>query len=226
MPDFTREEVLATVQTLIEADLQGIDFHQANLSQANLRGANLSGADLRFADMRGANLRRANLHRADLRGATLINAQLSMADMRVAALRGTDMRGANLQGTNMYPGSLRYTHLRGATYDKRTQFPEGFDPDKHELVLGVSLQHVLEMAQKNGRICPMPGHWHLFHKELMNNGTNCVGPLILGVWNTTARTQKKEVLETQIRHAYEDGVLDIAYDFLTRLRTEDWYLGY
>jgi hypothetical protein len=98
---------------LDSADLRGAFLYQARLTsgatlwEADLRDANLSTADLRFAPLHDADLRRANLNRANLRG----------ADLRRARLHGADLRDANL-------GSVK---LRGATADRYTAWPDGFD---------------------------------------------------------------------------------------------------
>jgi hypothetical protein len=68
---------------------------------------------------RGLSLRGRDLRGEDLAGAFLADTDLSDTD-----LRGVDLRGANLGGAR----------LVGATYDARTQWPEGFDPRKHGAV--------------------------------------------------------------------------------------------
>lgn len=92
--------VLATVETLVGADLH----------RANLRGADLSEADLRRADLRRANLREANL-----RGADLCRANLSEADLSRANLRGANLRGADLYSANLSEANLSEAYLSGAT---------------------------------------------------------------------------------------------------------------
>lgn len=116
--------VLHTVDadTLVGADLRGLDLgfadlRGANLLDADLRGANLRGADLRnanlrFADLRNANLRgadlsRADLSRADLRGANLSGADLSRADLSRADLSRADLSDADLRGANLFGANLR-----------------------------------------------------------------------------------------------------------------------
>ena len=59
--------------TVVEANLRGVDLWEANLRGADLRGADLWGANLRGADLRGADLRGANLRGADLWGAKNID---------------------------------------------------------------------------------------------------------------------------------------------------------
>ncbi len=88
-------------------------WHRAELAGEWLCGEVFRGADLREANLRGADLTDADLRGADLRGANLCRANLACAD-----LRGADLRHAH----------LRDLQLDGAVYDRRTRWPEGFDP--------------------------------------------------------------------------------------------------
>ena len=126
-----------------EAQLRGIDLHEADFRGANLLGALLIGADLRGADLRGARLGgggvalphpgvllpvlkpvepSANLLRADLRGADLREAHLRGVDLRgadsavrfVGGIPGPDLRGAILSGLNLSGVDLRGALLDGA----------------------------------------------------------------------------------------------------------------
>src|SRR5262249_12998738 len=77
-------------------DLNGADFHSANLSgailsSANVRGArlwdtNLSSAILSFTNLRGTDLSDANLSDADVNSANLSRADLSSANLSGAIL--------------------------------------------------------------------------------------------------------------------------------------------
>jgi uncharacterized protein YjbI with pentapeptide repeats len=67
--------------------------------------------DLSYAELRGADLRGA-----DLRAANLLDADLGR----------TDLRGANLSSAR----HLASTVLRRARFDRRTQGPTGFDPER------------------------------------------------------------------------------------------------
>lgn len=78
--------------------MKGLNFEYKNFFKQDLSNWFLVGANLYFADLRWANLSEANLYGADLRWASLSEANL---------------RGAN---------------LGGATYNKQTIFPDGFDP--------------------------------------------------------------------------------------------------
>jgi len=107
------------VPSLLDTDLRGAQFSSAPLHSADLRGVVLDDlscwspgpppTDLGEASLQGASLKRARFYGADLRGAHLENAKLT----------GADLTGAK---------------LAGATYDSRTRFPDGFDPDTHGLL--------------------------------------------------------------------------------------------
>ena len=88
------------------------------VEQATLQGADLSGARLRGANLRGQCLTGASLAAADLRDADLTGADLSRADLSQADLRGADLRTALLEEVR----------LTGCRCDRRTSWPEGFDP--------------------------------------------------------------------------------------------------
>jgi uncharacterized protein YjbI with pentapeptide repeats len=110
-------------QDLRHIDLSGRDmsglylgacnFLRANLKGTNLDGANLNGAYLAWAYLSEATLKGADLGDADLAGAGLVEADLS---------------GANLCGTNLTRADLTGVKLAGARYDRRTAWPEGFEP--------------------------------------------------------------------------------------------------
>ena len=109
------------------ANLQRAFFGKTHLNKANLKGANLRSAHLYMALIAGANLEEADLMNADLGGANLQGANLQGANLRNAILQG-----ANLQGTNLYKvlisnESIRNGSLRGAQFNERTIWPDGFD---------------------------------------------------------------------------------------------------
>ncbi len=103
LPSATRIDAVSAQNKLWGSDLRG----------ARLRGADLHGAILCSADLAGADLRAV-----DLRGANLANARLEGADLRGAQLQDADLRGARLEAAQ----------LAGARYDRRTLWPEGFEP--------------------------------------------------------------------------------------------------
>jgi uncharacterized protein YjbI with pentapeptide repeats len=125
---------------LLGAKLIGANLSEADLSEANLRAADLSVAILENANLRDANLRRASLRKANLREASLSGADLSGADLTRAFLRNTDLSKANLRdatlneanlsGADLSEAILRNAHLFESKYNKKTIWPEGFDPEK------------------------------------------------------------------------------------------------
>lgn len=106
--------------SLVEADLSGArgnaDFQRANLSKANLEGANFTGASFQQAKLVGANLRKVK-GLGDITGANFTNA---------------DLRGANLEKVIDYSNSAIF---RNAKFDRRTRWPQGFDPEDAGAIL-------------------------------------------------------------------------------------------
>jgi len=100
--------------SLIDANLNGVDFSGTALSGADLSGAELCGANLRDADLSGAEFCGADLNDADLSGANLSGANLNGADLINADLSGANLSGANLRFANLSGANLRYTNLSGA----------------------------------------------------------------------------------------------------------------
>ena len=100
------------------ADLRGVDLSGASmmdayLSWADLTGAILVGTDLSYGDLTGANFTDANLENALLMDTTSMLVNFTRAN-----LVGVDLR-------NAYLLSAVFT---GATYDRSTMWPDGFDP--------------------------------------------------------------------------------------------------
>lgn len=92
----------------------------AQLWEADLRGADLSDCYLVGAHLGDADLRGADLSRSDLSDAYLSGANLEGAKFANAIVREVTFSGANLSGSD----------FRGATYDKYTRWPAGFDPQR------------------------------------------------------------------------------------------------
>jgi isoamylase len=135
---------------LREANLWGADLvrapmDHANLSRARMERANMTEAVLDSACgiraiLDDANLHHARLRSADLQGARLERVDLSEADLSHCSLEEANLRGANLQGARLNGADLRgaildgadllRADLRGALFDRRTVWPEGFEPEK------------------------------------------------------------------------------------------------
>lgn len=106
---------------------------------AVFRGGHFDRAGLRGCDLTGADFSRASLRRANLSDAALMSVRFDFADMSEANLSNSDLSGASLVETNLWNADLRGAHLRaagamsmanirGAIFDQRTTWPEGFDP--------------------------------------------------------------------------------------------------
>lgn len=115
-------------------DLSGVKFDQMDLSATNLREANLSQAKFTGVSLEQSNLSRANLsgsylYNTGLKGASMLYANLSGAELRAVDLEYTNLIQAVLSGADLRYAKLRYAVLRGAEYDDKTKWPEGFDPE-------------------------------------------------------------------------------------------------
>jgi len=124
-------EILATVDanTLVGAELEGVDLRNAQLREADLQGANLEGADLSSALLIGAKLNNAKmmnarLGRADMRGASFEQANLTNANFRRAYCNDV-----NLVGAQLWNASFEHVNFRGADFHDasltRADFREG-----------------------------------------------------------------------------------------------------
>ncbi len=122
------------------ADLKGVSLVWTNLSQVNLSQANLAGANLSWSNLYKALLKEATLVGADLQGANLEGANFQLANLKNANLRGanllwTNFAGAHLNGANLQNTYLTWVNMLQAEYDHKTQFPEGFHPGEHGMIL-------------------------------------------------------------------------------------------
>jgi uncharacterized protein YjbI with pentapeptide repeats len=125
LPGVDLESAKLEGANLPEIQLSKAKLNQANLTEAILTGALLEEAEMKNTLLENAKLTNANMYRtiltgANLRGAILTNANLKEADLRCALLQG-----ANLE--TIKPGELEGSMFQGATYDKLTNFPDGFD---------------------------------------------------------------------------------------------------
>jgi uncharacterized protein YjbI with pentapeptide repeats len=104
--------------TLDRAQLEGANLERtilirALLDSANLAGANLQGAMLSKAWLGDANLTGANLENAFLAGADLWDASLHGANLTRANLAGANLRNVDLEGANLDGADLRGANLTG-----------------------------------------------------------------------------------------------------------------
>jgi hypothetical protein len=106
---------------LIDVTLEDVDLAHANFREAILVGSHFRGSYLSDADFRDANLIDADLSLTALSDTDFRGANLAGANLRKALLVGADLRDAKLSDRN------RAADLRGATADRLTQWPKGFD---------------------------------------------------------------------------------------------------
>ena len=109
-----------------DSDLRGMELHYRDLNGADFSGSVISGGNLQGSELRGANFEKADLSEikfpfSDLRGANLREANLKGLYAPQARFEGTDLSGAILDKPK----------LERATFDDKTKWPQGFDPEKH-----------------------------------------------------------------------------------------------
>jgi len=110
------------------ADLRGASLARSHLEGARLEDALLDGADLQEAGLDDVELKHASLADVDLRAASLTRACLEGAVMTGAQLDRTVLDAACLAGVDLqHVGGLEGASLRGATADRFTRWPSGFD---------------------------------------------------------------------------------------------------
>ena len=111
----TSGEVLQEVpgDTLVNANLSGLDLSGADLSGADLRGAALRETRLRDAKLSRANLSRANLTMAGLHWANLSEADLTEANLSWANLRRADLSMVDLTKVNLSEADMAGAHIEG-----------------------------------------------------------------------------------------------------------------
>ncbi len=120
------QSVLAQQRDLREIDLSFQTVFGRFLTDRDMRRANLSSSDLAAILFKRVNLNGALLIRANLHTVGFANSSLRNAILNRASLSHVDFRTANLTGAS----------FKGATYDRRTKWPEGFTPERHGAVLG------------------------------------------------------------------------------------------
>ncbi|MEZ4232888.1 MAG: pentapeptide repeat-containing protein [Polyangiaceae bacterium] len=117
------EALLASGESLVDADLTGCDLSALSLKDRDLSGALLTGGDLSGCDLRGAKLvgsvlGQARLMGADLSGADLEGANLGRAELRGALLVGANLRDADLARAVCSGSSFQQANLAGADLSK------------------------------------------------------------------------------------------------------------
>lgn len=116
-----------------------------NNVKITLEKAVKEGVKLFFADLVGVDLSYANLSGASLARAALVDAKLAGADLSRAYLSWTDLSGAVLLKAN-----LSGAKLEGAIYNNATTFPEGFNPEDHDMIKEESQEMSYKTKQIGG----------------------------------------------------------------------------
>ena len=91
----------------------------------------------------------------------------------------------------------------------------------------LTLDHVMVLARRNNRACPMPGAWAqlvtLLPPREQRGSTIAPPPPIDGpAWGAVSPMQKRLRLRDQIEWAEQAGVLVAVHDFLAALPEEQW----
>jgi uncharacterized protein YjbI with pentapeptide repeats len=151
----TGDDVVIEADSLEGADLSALNLHRAILDgqkvcRARLVDTELRSAWLQRADLTGCDLSRAILFSAVAVGAVFVGAQLrdavlstgifDLADFTNADLRGArvgqaSFKGAKLGGAKLHCQGLEKAELAGAQADTSTEWPEGFVPEAHGVIV-------------------------------------------------------------------------------------------
>ncbi len=116
-------------------DAAGFAQASFDLAMRNAEKLIRRGADLRWANLAATDLSRSDLRQADLRSAVLSGAVTQRFPFRL------DLRGANLSGADLRQvvsdRPLSFSGPfdgRGAVYNERSRFPEGYEPQREGLI--------------------------------------------------------------------------------------------
>ena len=144
----TGEFIELPFDSLIGANLDGLNLHRVLLEEHDMRNASFVGADLRGAQMWKSNLTKANLDKAslitaDLRYGKFLNASfkssraigcqfdgsnLYEADFEDADIGHASFVKSNLSGAKLQCLRIELASFKEAVFDSRTLWPSGFNP--------------------------------------------------------------------------------------------------
>lgn len=118
---------------LIGCSILEVLFEGVGLSDANLTEAVIENADFYDVEAYGAKFIRAHLDKVQFLGANLSNADFTKSKLRNVVF-GKDNIGhkTSLNGAILSQVDLSEVYFKGATYDKETHFPKGFNPAAHD----------------------------------------------------------------------------------------------
>ena len=90
-----------------------------------------------------------------------------------------------------------------------------------------TVESLIAYCKENGRVCPLPMHWHRLWEMLPNRTFLGVGwepslPLILGGWSSPDLAKMLRLAE-HIEWAEKHGALDDVAAFLRGLCEDDWH---
>ena len=163
--DRTFSEVHSDRADLENMFLSRIEMKQANLNYANLKNADLSDADLAESSLVATEFNKAhlsgiNLSKADLTEANFTESILNQANFTEACLKNAcmvsavlieaNLAGSDLSGANLLYANLSNANVKGAFYDRDTNFPADFDAKSRGMINKFSIEDFI--AQFN-RIC-------------------------------------------------------------------------
>lgn len=107
---------------LREAQLSNADLHEALLPCANLQKAHCYHSQMAGADLNEVNFSQAQLEGCNLEGANLGEANFQKANLRWANLRNASLRAADLRAANLSETQLAHANLQDIKYDRRAQY--------------------------------------------------------------------------------------------------------
>jgi hypothetical protein len=84
------------------------------------------------------------------------------------------------------------------------------------------LQELLEICQRDNRICPSPIRWNQFWELLGSPCDKVRPPLILSAGMFSSGRDKRKCFLKQVRYAADSGRLQRARDFIMRLTDREW----
>ena len=88
------------------------------------------------------------------------------------------------------------------------------------------IDEVIELCTIKNRVCPEASKWAEFHKLILRTPIahefHPPTPMILGNFHHPDDA-KKECLHTQVKWCGRYGILNEAYDFLFKLKDENWH---
>ena len=106
----------------------GARWYCADLRGVNLRGGMMMDAFMSWSDLSYALMEGGNFYYGDFTGVNFTGANLNGTNLTHTRLVLTDFTDANLEGAILTHAQLMRTNFTGATYNRMTRWPLGFDP--------------------------------------------------------------------------------------------------